>query len=169
MGHRPARAAAHVLQTRPVTAVGGKETIFDNVNVAESYPGLTSPLTFTFVQRAYFEVFRACHRNFGATRKTIAANAVGVYPYLLASIHGRMYYNITNWYRLFLQIPGMEFAIAGWEAALGIENKYKRPPGQTGALAGLRGRLWLARAIAILLYGWLRLPYRLKAFLPGSA
>ena len=156
--------AVHVLQTRPVTAVGGKETIFDNVNVAESYPGLTSPLTFTFVQRAYFEVFRVCHRNFGATRKTIAANAVRVYPYLLASIHGRMYYNITNWYRLFLQIPGMEFAIAGWEAALGIENKYKRPPGQTGALARLRGRLWLARAIVILLYGWLRLPCRLKGF-----
>ena len=159
------QGTAHVLQTRPVTAVAGKETIFDNVNVAESYPGLTSPLTFTFVQRAYCEVFRACHRNFGATRKTIAANAVGVYPYLLASINGRMYYNITNWYRLFLQIPGMEFAIAGWEAALGIENKYKRPPEQTGALARFRGRLWLARAIAILLYGWLRLPCRLKGFL----
>jgi rifampicin phosphotransferase len=155
---------AHVLQTRPVTAIGTKETIFDNVNVAESYPGLTSPLTFTFVQRAYSEVFRACHRSFGATRKTIAANTVGVYPYLLASIHGRMYYNISNWYKLFLQIPGMDFAIAGWEAALGIENKYQRPPGPRGGLAGLRRRLLLARAGAILLYGWLRLPYRRKAF-----
>ena len=155
---------AHVLQTRPVTAIAAKETIFDNVNVAESYPGLTSPLTFTFVQRAYSEVFRTCHRSFGATRKTIAANTGGVYPYLLASIHGRMYYNISNWYKLFLQIPGMDFAIAGWEAALGIENKYKRPSQPRGGLAGLRRRLLLARAGAILLYGWLRLPYRLKAF-----
>ena len=154
----------HVLQTRPVTAIGANETVFDNVNVAESYPGLTSPLTFTFVQRAYSEVFRTCHRNFGATRKTVAANSVGVYPYLLGSIHGRIYYNITNWYKLFLQIPGMDFAIAGWEAALGIENRYKRPPQPRGALARLRHRLLLARAAAILLCGWLRLPRRLKAF-----
>ena len=154
----------HVLQTRPVTAIGAKETIFDNVNVAESYPGLSSPLTFTFVQRAYSEVFRACHRNFGATRKTVAANTVGVYPYLLASIHGRMYYNISHWYKLFLQIPGMDFAIEGWEAALGIENKYKRPPEPQGGLARWRRRLLLARAVAILLYGWLRLPCRLRAF-----
>jgi pyruvate,water dikinase len=154
----------HVLQTRPVTAIGAKETIFDNVNVAESYPGLTSPLTFTFVQRAYSEVFRTCHRNFGATRKTVAANTAGVYPYLLASIHGRMYYNISNWYQLFLQIPGMDFAIAGWEAALGIENKYNRPAEPQRGLARVGRRLLLARAVAILLYGRLRLPYRLRAF-----
>jgi phosphohistidine swiveling domain-containing protein len=156
----------HVLQTRPVTAIGAKETVFDNVNVVESYPGLTSPLTFTFVQRAYSEVFRTCHRNFGATRKTVTANGVSVYPYLLASIHGRMYYNITNWYNLFLQIPGMDFAIAGWEAALGIENRYKRPQPR-GRPARLRRYLLLARAAAILLYGWLRLPRRLKAFFRG--
>lgn len=159
-----AAGLVYVLQTRPVTAIGAKETIFDNVNVAESYPGLTSPLTFTFVQQAYSEVFRSCHRDFGATRKTVEANTVNVYPYLLAYIRGRMYYNISNWYRLFLQIPGMDFAIEGWEAALGIENKHQRPPEPRGKLARLRRRFWFVRAITILLYGWLRLPSRLTAF-----
>lgn len=158
------RGALHILQTRPVTATGGQQTIFDNVNVAESYPGLSSPLTFTFIQQAYSEVFRTCHRYFGATRKTIAANVVGVYPYLLAYIHGHIYYNISNWYRLFLQVPGMDFAISGWEAALGIENRYQRPPTRQRLVARLGKQLWFARAMVILVYGCLRLPARLRAF-----
>ena len=162
-------AEIHLLQTRPVTTLHATQIILDNVNVAESYPGLTSPLTFTFVQRAYAEVFRVCHRYFGATKKTVAANTANVYPYLLASVRGRMYYNISNWYRLFLQIPGMDFAIAGWEAALGIENRYQRPPPTRRALARQVQRFWLARAIMILLYGGLRLPSRFRAFYRGLA
>lgn len=153
-----------LLQARPVTAMGERETIFDNVNVAESYPGMSSPLTFSFVQRAYEQVFRVCHRDFGATRATVTADMVDLYPYLLASIRGRIYYNISNWYRLFLQIPGLEFAIPGWEAALGIENRWSRPPRRTRGLARVRELFWRVRALVVIVAGWKGLGRRFRAF-----
>ncbi|HLS78999.1 MAG TPA: PEP/pyruvate-binding domain-containing protein [Nocardia sp.] len=154
----------HLLQARPVTATGARETIFDNVNVAESYPGLSSPLTFSILRAAYEQVFRACHRDFGATKQIVARNNASLYPYLVGTAHGRIYYNISNWYRLFLQIPGMEFAIEGWEAALNIENRYRRPAVPKRGLAKLRTHVLRARVIAVIAVGWLRLPRRLRRF-----
>ncbi|WP_288050232.1 PEP/pyruvate-binding domain-containing protein [Nocardia sp.] len=153
-----------LLQARPVTATGARETIFDNVNVAESYPGLSSPLTFSILRAAYEQVFRACHRDFGATAEIVDRNAADLYPYLVGTAHGRIYYNISNWYRLFLQIPGMEFAIEGWEAALNIENRYRRPAAPERGFARLRMYALRVRVIAIIAFGWLRLPRRLRAF-----
>ncbi|WP_431971794.1 PEP/pyruvate-binding domain-containing protein [Nocardia sp. bgisy134] len=153
-----------LLQARPVTATGARETIFDNVNVAESYPGLSSPLTFSILRAAYEQVFRACHRDFGATGAIVDRNAASLYPYLVGTAHGRIYYNISNWYRLFLQIPGMEFAIEGWEAALNIENRYQRPAAPKRGVARLRMYALRVRVFAIIASGWVRLPQRLRAF-----
>ncbi|MFR9751479.1 PEP/pyruvate-binding domain-containing protein [Nocardia sp. 004] len=154
----------HLLQARPVTATGARETVFDNVNVAESYPGLSSPLTFSVLRAAYEQVFRACHRDFGATGRIVDRNATDLYPYLVGTARGRIYYNITNWYRLFLEIPGMEFAIEGWEAALNIENRYRRPDAPLRGIARIRAIILRLRIFAIILIGWLRLPRRLRAF-----
>ncbi|WP_167473643.1 PEP/pyruvate-binding domain-containing protein [Nocardia arthritidis] len=154
----------YLLQSRPVTATGQRETIFDNVNVAESYPGLSSPLTFSVLRRAYEQVFRVSHRDFGATGSIVDRNAAALYPYLVGTAHGRIYYNISNWYRLFLQIPGMEFAIEGWEAALNIENRYRRPAAPARGIARIRTYLLRARVIAVVGAGWLRLPRRLRFF-----
>ncbi|MEU1998952.1 PEP/pyruvate-binding domain-containing protein [Nocardia gamkensis] len=154
----------HLLQARPVTATGARETVFDNVNVAESYPGLSSPLTFSVLRAAYERVFRTCHRDFGATARIVDRNAADLYPYLVATARGRIYYNISNWYRLFLEIPGMEFAIEGWEAALNIENRYQRPPTSSRGVARLRALALRLRIFSIILLGWLRLPRRLRAF-----
>ncbi|WP_062989523.1 PEP/pyruvate-binding domain-containing protein [Nocardia anaemiae] len=154
----------YLLQARPITATGARETIFDNVNVAESYPGLSSPLTFSILRNAYEQVFRACHKDFGATDAIVERNAASLYPYLVGTAHGRIYYNISNWYRLFLQIPGMEFAIEGWEAALNIENRYQRPAAPKHGLARAQMYLLRLRIAAIIAAGWLRLPRRLRAF-----
>ncbi|MEV6339720.1 PEP/pyruvate-binding domain-containing protein [Nocardia vinacea] len=159
-----AEGVLYLLQTRPITATGARETIFDNVNVAESYPGLSSPLTFSILRNAYEQVFRACHKDFGATDAIVDRNAASLYPYLVGTAHGRIYYNISNWYRLFLQIPGMEFAIEGWEAALNIENRYQRPAAPKRGLARAKVYLLRLRIAAIITVGWLRLPRRLRAF-----
>ncbi|MBB4854230.1 pyruvate,water dikinase [Mycobacteroides chelonae] len=153
-----------LLQARPVTATGMRQTIFDNVNVAESYPGLSTPLTFSVVRLAYEQVFRACHRDFGASQKTVRDNSASLYPYLVGTAHGRIYYNISNWYSLFLQIPGMEFAVEGWEAALGIESRYKRPTLPLRGLALAKTWILRVRVILVVLAGWLRLRTRLASF-----
>src|SRR5207247_10479955 len=130
----------------------------------ESYPGITLPLSFSFVRRCYELIFRTCQRDFGATRKMADAASVDLFPYLVAFVHGRVYYNISNWYRMFLAVPGLERAIPSWEAALGIENRYQRPAEPRKGLARLKVLLWELRTVVVLLSAWVRPRGRVRTF-----
>ena len=67
-----------ILQARPVTtpcapadaeppAAGarGEVRLWDNSNIVENYPGVTTQLTFTFAQHVYSHVFREFARLIG--------------------------------------------------------------------------------------------------------
>ena len=98
-------AVLHYLQSRPVTALaGGRETVFDSANIVESYPGVTTPLTFSFVRPAYERTLREASRRFGVPESTLARERA-VHANLVALVDGRIYYAILNWYRLYRQLP----------------------------------------------------------------
>jgi len=126
-----------LLQARPITTLE-RETIFDNSNVVESYPGLSLPLTFTFARSAYEQTFRAASRALGTTAEDLDAHR-NVHANLVALVDGRIYYNILNWYKLFLLIPGLEGAIPAWERALGVQRRFVRPVRRASTLARLAG------------------------------
>jgi len=57
----------YCLQTRPIvtllpscffdhSASGSRATLWDNSNIVESYSGITTPLTFSFISKAYHDV-----------------------------------------------------------------------------------------------------------------
>ncbi len=138
-----------LLQTRPITTLGappsaGTELIFDNANVVESYPGVTSPLTFSFIQDAYARTFRSAARRFGIPPALIAANDA-LFENLVASLEGRVYYNLLNWYRLYQLVPGFEGRLEAWEKALGLEHR--EVPRGGGRLRALPARLQVVRRI----------------------
>ena len=60
-----------LLQSRPITSLGGLPdpdaafNLWDNSNIAESYNGVTTPLTFSFARKAYEEVYRQFCRILG--------------------------------------------------------------------------------------------------------
>ena len=62
MGHRERQL--YLLQSRPITSLaqvgrpGRRLNLWDNSNIAESYNGVTTPLTFSFARRVYEEVYR---------------------------------------------------------------------------------------------------------------
>ncbi|NJO75307.1 MAG: hypothetical protein HC833_16995 [Leptolyngbyaceae cyanobacterium RM1_406_9] len=64
----------YLLQARPITALAqmpdpdGVLNIWDNSNIAESYGGVTTPLTFSFARRAYEEVYRQFCRIMGVPK-----------------------------------------------------------------------------------------------------
>jgi phosphohistidine swiveling domain-containing protein len=119
-------SAMFVLQTRPITTLDReRETIFDNSNVIESYPDLSLPLTFSFVQEGYEKTFRASSRAFGVPEDVLAENQA-VHANLVALVDGRIYYNILNWYRLFQLVPGFEGVLPAWEGALGLPRRFVR-------------------------------------------
>ncbi|MBI3070768.1 MAG: hypothetical protein HYY84_01445 [Deltaproteobacteria bacterium] len=129
----------YLLQARPITAMsgdgrdatrvgekrerGGRRldpvTVFDNSNIVESFPGVTTPLTFSFARRLYAQVFRRTFEGVvvpGATPEALAR----IWPNMLGYIDGRIYYNLTTWYRMNALLPHFEKSREAWEKMLGI-------------------------------------------------
>ena len=134
--------ALHFLQSRPVTALaGGRETVFDSANIVESYPGVTTPLTFSFVRPAYERTLREASRRFGVPESTLARERA-VHANLVALVDGRIYYAILNWYRLYQQLPGFEWTLPAFEKALGLPRRWIAPAPPARGVERLE-RAWL--------------------------
>jgi pyruvate,water dikinase len=116
-----------ILQSRPITTLSmGRETIYDNSNIVESFPGVCSPLTFSIARAGYEEVFRKSSLDQGMP-KTLLEQDPGMHANLLGTIQGRIYYNLTNWYKRFDNIPGAKSRIKAMEKGLGLQPRDKEP------------------------------------------
>lgn len=78
--------------------------VFDSTNIGENYPGTTLPLTYSFVSKAYQEVYSHFLRVLGTSQATITHNQFAL-CHLLGYVQGRLYYNLPNWYRLLKLLP----------------------------------------------------------------
>ncbi|MDO8329062.1 MAG: phosphoenolpyruvate synthase [Fluviicoccus sp.] len=117
----------YILQTRPVTRLPepkepvGRRIVFDNSNIQESYCGVTTPLTFSFANRAYATVYEQTMRVLGVSDKGIAAHR-DMLDNMLGLVHGRVYYNINNWYRGLLLLPAFKTNKADMERMMGLTD-----------------------------------------------
>lgn len=121
-----------LLQARPITtplrpaaAADSHLTILDNSNIVESYPGLVSPLTYSFAQYAYARVYRTFMSLLGVDQAAIASKAV-VFDNMLARVDGRVYYNLLNWYRLLAMLPGYRLNRGFMETMMGVGEPLPR-------------------------------------------
>jgi phosphohistidine swiveling domain-containing protein len=155
----------HLLQARPITTLTPARTIvFDNANIVESYPGWSLPLTFSFVRAAYERTFRAASRELGVTEEVLKANH-DVHANLVALINGSIYYNLLNWYKLFLFVPGFDGALPAWEQALGVQGiTPPRNPPPTSVWGQLHTRWMQVRVAGRLLWHFIRLDRNVLGF-----
>lgn len=110
----------HLLQTRPITTLPqGTLSVFDNSNIVESYPGVTLPLTFSYIQKAYERIFTQAVLRLGVARRVVE-NHEAIFGSMLGFASGRVYYNLTNWYQMFRLVPGTRPYIPVWEQMLGL-------------------------------------------------
>jgi phosphohistidine swiveling domain-containing protein len=154
-----AAGALYILQTRDITTVdgygpaAGNPQIWDNSNIIESYSGVTSPMTFSFIRHAYAVVYNCFSEVMGIPRKTITKNQ-NVYRNMLGLFQGQVYYNLPNWYRLVQQFPGYDYNKSFMESMMGVKDKAdtsdgERPPAnafrrycvELPKLIGLAGRM----------------------------
>ncbi len=116
-----------ILQARPITTLPeetsqGNLRIWDNSNIAESYQGVTTPLTFSFAAKAYEHVYiHFCHLM-GVPEERIQANRQ-IFPRMLGFIRGRIYYNLVNWYRLLALLPGFQVNRPFMEQMMGVKEE----------------------------------------------
>ena len=166
----------HILQARPITTpllppANPDEalTIFDNSNIVESYPGLVSPLTYSFAVYSYARVYRAFVRLLGVSESVIADNAA-VFENMLGRIDGRVYYNLVNWYRALALLPGFSLNRSFMETMMGLDEPLPKevtakigPPPAKG-IGKLGEFLRLVRVSFKLVWAAIWLPRTIKGF-----
>ncbi|MEM8725215.1 MAG: PEP/pyruvate-binding domain-containing protein, partial [Pseudomonadota bacterium] len=169
-------AGLHILQSRPITtplndlpADDATFQIFDNSNIIESYPGVVSPLTYSFAVYIYSRVYRAFVRLLGVSELQIRANAV-VFDNMLSRIDGRVYYNLVNWCRALSLLPGYSLNRGYMETMMGVSEPLPDeitraigPPTASGSQK-FRDVLRLGRAGAGLIWQAMVLPRTRRRF-----
>lgn len=98
--------------------------IFDNSNLAESYSGVTTPLTYSFVNYVYQEVYQHFCGMMGVSRKTINENK-NMFARMVEFIGYHMYYNLLNWYKLVSFLPGYQTNARFLEKMLGVQKEHQ--------------------------------------------
>ncbi len=117
----------YLLQSRPITTLTHTPdpdeslTVWDNSNIAESYSGITSPMTFSFAKRAYEHVYREFCTLLSVPKKRIEANDY-VFPNMLGHIHGHVYYNLNSWYHVLAMLPGFSMNRSFMEQMMGVKE-----------------------------------------------
>lgn len=117
----------YLLQSRPVTSLNpladpeGAMNLWDNSNIAESYSGVTTPLTFSFARNIYEGVYRQFCRIMGVPKNIIAANDE-TFRRMIGLIRGRVYYNLLSWYRVLAMLPGFTFNRHFMEQMMGVRE-----------------------------------------------
>lgn len=118
-----AQGNLYLTQSRPITTIpAGRRRIFDNSNVSESYPGLTKPLTFSFIKTGYKAVFTQTFASLGLASRKVTENEE-IFDHLLGYVQGRVFYNLTHWYRMFQLVPGTRKYVEVWEEMMGIQAR----------------------------------------------
>ncbi|HYC45754.1 MAG TPA: PEP/pyruvate-binding domain-containing protein [Burkholderiales bacterium] len=163
----------YLLQSRPITSLAqrpdpdGERVIWDNSNIAESYGGVTTPLTFSFARRAYEEVYRQFCRMLAVPASKIEAHD-NTFRHMLGLIRGRVYYNLLNWYRVLALLPGFTVNRTFMEQMMGVKEPMPQSVLSELESAGTAARaldaLYLARSVAALGLHHVRLPRNIRNF-----
>lgn len=113
-----------ILQARPITTLPKTDSpiVLDNSNIVESYPGITLPLTQSFIRTAYYRVFRSVLLRLTHEPKTVG-ELDEILRNMVDSANGRIYYRISNWYDIILFLPFSGKIIPIWQEMLGVKNK----------------------------------------------
>jgi rifampicin phosphotransferase len=162
-----------VLQCRPVTTLrampdpDGAPMLWDNSNIAESYRGVTTPLTYGFARTAYTHVYRAWLRLMGVSEARLAAHA-DTFRRLVGCVGGRIYYGLPAWYGLLTLLPGFRVNRGFMETMMGLKEALPAdllPPERPATRRErLRDALALVRTAFGLAWAFATIKGRVRAF-----
>lgn len=113
----------YILQARPITTINADNPlILDNSNIVESYPGLSFPLTCSFVNIVYGGIFKSISRRVLKNENELRKHEA-VFSNMVGSANGRIYYKISNWYTVIKFLPMNEKIIPVWQDMMGVKIK----------------------------------------------
>ena len=164
----------YLLQSRPITSLQSMTdpdanlAIWDNSNIAESYRGVTTPLTFSFARRAYASVYREFCHMMRVPKKVVAQND-DLFERMLGLINGQVYYNLISWYRVLALLPGFSMNRKFMEQMMGVKeampseviDKWVKPASK---LDKVRDALRLVSTVSGLVVNHFLMPLKIRRF-----
>jgi phosphohistidine swiveling domain-containing protein len=141
----------HVVQARPIAdkTVRGPQPapanqeptasiLWDNNNITETFPGISSALSYS-LGRGLFEVgFTDLYRRMGVPARVIRRNQHKL-AQMIGYLDGHVYYAIDNWYQLHGMIRCFRPLFRTWEEAVGLAGRdgARSPQGRLATLSHL--------------------------------
>jgi pyruvate,water dikinase len=156
----------HIVQCRPVTSIpSGEFTVIDNSNIVEGYPGLTGALSCSVLKDAYCKNFSALLRSIGIARARMDKLRRAL-EHMTAYIDGRIYYNLSSWYRVMDVVPGCGRWLAPLlDAMIGVTEKESAGAGLSpSSRMSVRYSLTYTRVAAKLLWKFLTLRQAMQRY-----
>ncbi len=157
----------YLLQARPITNLNqiadqnDQYTLWDNSNIIESYPGVTTPLTFSFISDSYKGAYELFCAYMGVSQKVIQRNA-SVFRNTLGLINGRVYYNLKTWYQMLALLPGYRLNARFMEQMMGVKERFDLPEGeQTSKTYAI---FQLIKVVIKMILNFFQLPRKRKQF-----
>lgn len=119
----------YLLQTRTITqniGLKGVYTLWDNSNIIESYPHVTTPLTFSFISKSYQTAYSLFAEFLGVSPKVIIENET-IFANTLGFLNGRVYYNLKSWYQMLAMLPSYQINARFMEKMMGVKERFDVP------------------------------------------
>ncbi|MFN0104696.1 MAG: PEP/pyruvate-binding domain-containing protein [Bryobacteraceae bacterium] len=141
----------HILQARPIALEMSRQRVWTNANVTESFPGVTTPLTYSLARYFYRVIFYDCYRMLGISPSELHDRHETL-DRMIGYIGGRVYYCLTSFYLLHSQSPLFPIFRAHWEKMMGFLSSYEIRDAGLIERAAIRARAAgrLAKAVAVI-------------------
>lgn len=167
-----ASGKTYLLQARPITSrhLEDKESavsIWDNSNISESYSGVVTPLTFSFIRYVYEHVYREFCRMLKVSQPRLEAHD-SVFRNMLGLLRGRVYYNLIHWYRTLTLLPGFRANYRFMEQMMGVREGLPREIVSeleaASSFTRFKDRLDFGRSLLALIWGHVMIRSRVRSF-----
>lgn len=159
-----AHGRIHILQARPVSIDFTTKRVWTGLNVAESYPGVSSPLTYSLARLFYRVIFRDIYRRAGASDRLLADHHHRL-DRMIGYVNGRIQYSLNAFYLLHGLVPIFPWLARAWENMVGLKTSYFMHAGEAAPARGTWASRWqVLRAMGTFCVEFVMLPRRMRHY-----
>lgn len=114
----------YILQIRKsIVAEKKTETIrLTSQKIEEKYPGITLPLTSSFIEAVYGKIVRKAAKRIIKNEDFINSHEK-IFCHMVECLNGRVYYCLNNWYTVIHWLPISKKIMSIWQEYLGLSEK----------------------------------------------
>ena len=146
----------YLLQTRPIALDFNRQLVWSKTNVTESYPGISSTLTFTHAKYFYRVIFRDLYKRLSVGNEEIWTNYQPL-DNMIGYLNGRIYYCLSHFYLLHKQSPLFPLFASHWENMIGLRSSFHTQ--EPRSLKALLKKVWewarFGKAFVLTLFDYL--------------